>query len=265
MALLSPHRWKGKLAEAERLLRAETPPAGLGAKLDAWLASPAWELRNAAVKLIARFRDDGRYARLLGALADRAEAGIVRRNAAEAIAQLGLRTAPARGALVRALGDPYWEVRSEAATALAALFPPAEDLEAALLRALFGPRGGRRIREANFEARMALALALGHLGLSRAAFDALRALAGDDSWLVRSQAAVALAHFAGRLPDLFPEARACIERVDRLSEGCVSYFIHREVLDVVLRAVAEGPQGLTAERLASRYLCPKAGWNRVRR
>ncbi len=185
MALLSPHRWKGKLAEAERLLRAETPPAGLGAKLDAWLASPAWELRNAAVKLIARFRDDGRYARLLGALADRAEAGIVRRNAAEAIAQLGLRTAPARGALVRALGDPYWEVRSEAATALAALFPPAEDLEAALLRALFGPRGGRRIREANFEARMALALALGHLGLSevKAGRLTLKATSGDATLL----------------------------------------------------------------------------------
>jgi len=280
VALLSPHRWKGKLAEAERLLRAETPPADLGAKLDAWLASPAWELRNAAVKLIARFRDEGRYLRLLGALADRSEAGIVRRNAAEAIAQLGLRTVLARTALVRALGDPYWEVRSEAAAGLAALFTPAEDLEAALLQALFARKRGHstfrgeklnvpfselRLREANFEVRMALALALGHLGLSRAAFDALRALAGDDSWLVRSQAAVAIAHLAGRLPDLFPEARICIERVDRLSEGCVSYFIHREVLGFVLRAAAEGPAALTAERLGSRYLCPKAGWNRVRR
>ena len=267
VALLSRHRWKGKLAEAQGLLRAETPPTDLGAKLDAWLASPAWELRNAALKLIARFRDKGRYARLLGALTDRSEAGIVRRNAAEGAASLGLCTAPARAALVRALGDPYWEVRAEAAAALAALFPPAEDLELALLHTLHGPRpqGAPRIREANFEVRMACALALGHLGLSRAAFDALCALADDDSWQVRSQAAVAIAHFVGRHPDLLPEAQECLEKVDRLSEGCVSYFIHREVLDGVFRAVAEGPQALTAERLGPRYLCPKDGWNRARR
>jgi len=267
VALLLPHRWKGKLAEAERLLRAATPPTGLGAKLDAWLASPAWELRNAAVKLIARARDHDRYARLLAKLGDRSEAGIVRRNAAEAVARLGLRTAPARAALVRALADPYWEVRSEAAMALAGLFPPAEDLELALLQALRGSRAGAapRIREANFEVRMACALALGHLGLSRTAFDALRALADDDSWLVRSQAAVAIAHFVGRHPDLFGEARTRLEEVDRLSEGCVPYFIHREVLDFVLRAVEEGPQALTAERLGPCYLSPKAGWNRVRR
>lgn len=267
MALLLPHRWKGKLAEADRLLRAEPPPTGIGAKLDAWLASPAWELRNAAVKLVARARDETHYARLLGKLTDRSEAGIVRRNAAEAVATLGLHTALARAALVRALGDRYWEVRAEAARALAALFPPAEDLELALLHVLYGPRlrGTRRIRETNFEVRMAGALALGHLGLSRATLDALRALADDDSWLVRSQAAVAIAHFAGRHPDLLAEARTCLEKVDRLSEGCVSYFVHREVLDAVLRAVAEGPQALTAERLGPRYLSPKAGWNRVRR
>jgi len=168
---------------------------------------------------------------------------------------------------VQALGDRYWEVRAEAAAALAALFAPAEDLESALLHALFGPRSraAPRIREANFEVRMACARGLGHLGLSRAAFDALRALAADDSWQVRSQAAVAIAHFVGRHPDLLPEARKCLEKVDRLSEGCVSHFIHREVLDVVFRSVAEGPQALTAERLGPRYLNPKDGWNRARR
>ncbi len=268
MAALLPHRWKGQLAEAERLLRsAPPPPEGMGAKLDAWLLSPAWEVRNAAVKLVAHWRDSERYARLLGKLADRSEAGIVRRNAVEALTRLGLSTAPARSALVRALSDPYWEVRCEAAAALAALFPPAEDLELALLQTLHGarPRGMRRVREANFEVRMACALALGHLGLSRTAFKTLLALADDDFWLVRSQAAVAIAHFVGRTPDLFHEARERLGRVDPLSEGCVSYFIHREVLDGVLSAVQEGPRALTVERLRPLYLSPKAGWNRVRR
>lgn len=268
VALLFAHRWKGQLAEAERFLRSESPPSdGLGAKLDAWLASPAWELRNAAVKLIARARDQGRYARLLERLLDGAEAGIVRRNAAEAVARLGLSTPPARAALMRAMSDPYWEVRTEAALALAELFPPAEDIEAAVLQVLYGSlaRARRRIREANFEVRMACACALGRRGLSRAAFNALLALGDDDSWLVRSQAVVAIAHFVGRQPDLFSEARTRIERVDRLSEGCVSYFVHREVLDFVLRAVQDGPQALTSERLTPFYLNPKAGWNRVRR
>jgi len=268
VALLLPHRWKGQLAEAERLLASDGPsPGGMGAKLDAWLASPAWEVRNAAVKLIASLRNSERYARLLAILCDRAEAGIVRRNAAEAIARLGLSTPPARAALLRALADPYWEVRVEAAAALAALFPPAEDVELALLQLLYGQpgRSARRVREANFEVRMAAAHALGHLGTSRRAFDALLALAEDDSWLVRSQAAVAIAHFAASHPDLFAEARDRIGAIDRLSEGCVSYFVHREVLDSVLRAVGEGPQALSPERLRPLYLNPKAGWNRVRR
>jgi HEAT repeat protein len=224
-------------------------------------------LRNAAVKLIARLRDSEHCARLLAILCDRAEAGIVRRNAAEALARLGLGTPPARAALLRALTDTYWEVRVEAASALAELFDPAEDIELALLGLLYGQRGpaAARIREANFEVRMAAAHALGHLGLSRRTFDALLALAADDSWLVRSQAAVALAHFAASHPDLFAEARERIGAIDRLSEGCVSYFVHREVLDSVLRAVHEGPEGLSAERLRPLYLNPKAGWNRVRR
>ncbi len=264
-ALLFPHRWRGSLAQAERLLASEgPPPEGAGDRLDAWLASPVWELRNAAVKLIAKLRNEARYPRLLAAVGDRAEAGIVRRNAAEAIAKLGLSTPEARAALLGALADPYWEVRCEAAAALAALFPPAEDIELALLRLLW-KKGSGRIREDNFEVRMAAAAALGCLGASRAAFDALLALAADDSWLVRSQAAVAIAHFVGRQPELFAEARSRLLDVDRLSEGCVSYFVHREVLDRVLRLVEAGPQALSAEALRPLYLCPKAGWNRVRR
>jgi len=267
VALLFPHLWRGQLAEASRLLASgAAPPEGVGAKLDAWLAAPAWEVRNVAVKLIARLRDSARYVRLLQKLTDRAEAGIVRRNAAEAIRGLGLSTPPARSALLQALSDPYWEVRAEAAIALAALFPPAEDLERAILNLLLGPKpqGPQRIRERNFEVRMAAALALGHLGLSRQAFDVLAALAEDDSWLVRSQAAVGLAHFAARKPDFLAEASSRIEAVDRLSEGAVSFFVHRDVLARVLRAVGDGPPALSPEALRPIYLDPKAGWNKLR-
>jgi len=268
VALVTARRWRGSLAEAERLLASpQPPPEDIGKKLDPWLASPAWELRNAAVKLIARCRDESRYSRLLAALTDPAEAGIVRRNAATAIASLGLATPPARAALLRALRDRYWEVRAEAAVALAALFQPAEDLEQALLAQLCGPAARRRrtVREGNFEVRMAIARALGHLGLSRAAFDALLALSDDDSWPVRSQAVVGIAHFVARQTGHFAEAAERLHRVDRLSEGCVSFFVLRDVLDRVLRAVEAGPQALATDRLRALYLDPKAGWNKVRR
>lgn len=246
----------------------QPPPPDVGQKLDAWLESPGWEVRNAAVKLIARFRDQGRYHRLLQRLADPSEAGIVRRNAAEAIARLGLATPPARVALVRALSDPYWEVRSEALVALASLFPPAEDIERALLELLFGPPHGPRrwVREENFEVRMACARGLGHLGASRAAFEALVALAEDDFWLVRSQAAVALAHFATRCSEYLAEARDRLRRIDRLSEGAISYFVHRDVLSQVFRALDTAPEeGVAPEQLRALYLNPSEGWNHLRR
>jgi len=266
--LLRPRRWKGQLAEARRLLSAERPRLdGIGQKIDAWLDSPAWEVRNAAVKLVAHVHDHGRCHRLLEKLADRSEAGIVRRNAAEAVARLHLSTGAIRSALLRALADPYWEVRTEAAHALAALFPPADDLERALLDVLYGPRrrARPRIREENFEVRMACAEGLGRLGTGRPALEALTVLADDDSWLVRSQAAVALAHFASRRHEHFDEIRELLLGVDRLSEGAVSYFVHRDILSRVLRAVRKGPQDVAPDELGSLYLSPKTGWNHVRR
>ncbi len=266
VAFLLPHRWKPQLAEAKRLLA--SPPDsgnGVGGKVDAWLESPGWEVRNAAVKLIACTRDEARYGRLFEKLADPDEAGIVRRNAAEAIAQLGLRTEAARSALLAAMADPYWEVRAEAIGALAALFPPTPDIELRLLDRLYGPpKPGRvRIREENFEVRMALARALGHLGVSAAAFDALADLAQDDSWPVRSQAAVAMAHFAAREPSLRPRAREALQGIDRQSEGSVSYFVHRDVVSRAMLAVRDGSGGPEAD-FAALYLNPKAGWNHIR-
>lgn len=267
LTFLFPHRWQGQLAAAKHLLASDGPaPPGTGTRTDAWLASPAWEVRNVAVKLIAHLHDEARYDRLLEKATDRSESGIVRRNAVEAIGRLGLATDAARTALTSAVFDRYWEVRGEAARALATLFPPDACLEHKLLEVLYGthtPR--RRIREENFEVCMACARGLGYLGVSRAGFEALAELARNDAWLVRSQAAVGLAHFAARLPEHFPEARETLRKLDRLSEGAVSYFVHRDVLSQALRAVHRGPDAIDPGQLAPLYLNPRAGWNHVRR
>lgn len=268
-AFLLPHRWKGQLADATRLLAAEHPPReALDGEVDIWLASPGWQVRNAAVKVIAHLRDAARYPRVVEKLTDRSEAGIVRRNAAEAIARVGLSTPAARTALCQALADPYWEVRAEACHALARLFAPDDGLENALLSTLYAPRtqnGRQRVREDNFEVRMALAEALGHLGTRAAAFDALADLTSDDSWPVRSQAAVALAHFAARHHAFFDRARQRLRTIDRQSDGAVSYFVHRDVLSQALRATRGGPEDVQPQEFRALYLNPKAGWNHVRR
>ncbi len=268
VAFLFPHRWLGQLAQARRLLATDAaPPPDLGARIDRWLASPAWEVRNAALKLIAHVRDERRYPLLIARLTDRREAGIVRRNAAEALARVGLDTDAARTALRKALDDPYWEVRTEAGRALAALFPPDESLERDLLACLYGHQGnGRRaLAEDNFEVRMAIAEALGHLGVSAEAFDALARLARDDSWPVRSQAAVAISHFAARHAHFLDRARTILLDIDRQSEGALSYFVHRDVLSSALRAVHRGQGAARPDELHGLYLNPRAGWNHVRK
>ena len=267
-AFIFPRRSRGHLAQIGCLLATDQPPpADVGARIDRWLESPGWQVRNAAVKLIAHIRDESRYPLLIAAVTDRREAGIVRRNAVEAMARVGLDTDVARTALRQALDDPYWEVRCEAARALAALFPPAAKLEGELLDLLYGPsRNGRAVfAEDNFEVRMAVAEGLGHLGASAHAFDALVALAHDDSWPVRSQAAVGISHFAARHVDFFDRARTVLREIDRQSEGAVSYFVHREVLSRALRAVHRGPGGVRPDDFHGYYLNPKAGWNHVRR
>ncbi|MFW6108432.1 MAG: HEAT repeat domain-containing protein [bacterium] len=267
VAFLCPHRWRGQLAAVRRLLATDQPPpADVGERIDQWLQSPAWQVRNAALKLIAHLRDESRYPVLIARLTDRREAGIVRRNAAEALARVGLDTEAARTALRRALDDPYWEVRAQAGRALARLFPPAERLERDLLGRLYGGQAnGRGVAEGNFEVRMAIAEGLGHLGVSGEAFEALRRLAHDESWPVRSQAAVGLSHFAARQPDFQEPARDTLVAIDRQSEGAVSYFVHREVLSRALRAVRKAPGDVEPDEFHTLYLNPRAGWNHVKR
>jgi len=266
VGFLFPHRWKGDLAEVKRLLASEhAAPEGLGVWIERWLGPAGWEVRNATLKLIAHVKDAGRYPRLVEKLCDRREAGIVRRNAAELLARVGMATPDSRRALAAGLGDRYWEVRAESGRSLARLFEPAADLEGALLSRLFAAdrNGRRRERERNFEVRMAIAQGLGTLGLSDAAFEALAALAGDGSWLVRSQAAVGITHFAARLPAFHDAARGVVRHLDRQSEGAVSYFIHRDVLSRALRQIRRGPGQVAAGQLRALYLNPKVGWNHV--
>jgi len=254
-ALLSPRRYRAELAEAGRMLRSVTEATnGVAETIQGFLASDSWEVRNCALKIIARTRCEELYAVLVAKLAERGEAGIIRRNCAELLPGIGLRTPEIVAALRRALGDRYWEVRAEAARALAELAQESDELETELLDALE--------RERNFEVQAGLAQALGALAVTRRGFEALARLAAGGPWLVRHQAAVAALEMGARRPEFDQDAVAAIRRLDLLAEGAATTSVFRQSILELAELTAKGRPFPSAESLRRRYFHLKWGWLR---
>ncbi len=251
--LLNRRRYKTELAEAERMLRSVTEATdGVADDIRAFLGSDSWEVRNCAVKVIARTRCEALYGVLAEKLAEPCEAGIVRRNCAELLPVVGLRTPQVVRALRRALRDAYWEVRAEAARALSELCEGSAELEGELLSLL--------AVEKNLEVRVAVVQALGGLGVSRDAFGALAGLAAGGRWLVRHQASVALAEMGARRPDLAEDAADVIRNLDLLAEGTATTSVFRRHILELVDLTAGGRPFPSAASLRRRYLHLKQGW-----
>ena len=292
--LMSPGRYRAELRAAERMrgevreaarggaerLCAEGTAGSNGAadRIRGFLGSRSWEVRNCALKLIAETRCAQLYGTLTAKLLEREEVGIVRRNCAELLPSIGLRSPEVLSALRQALGDGYWEVRAEAARALAGESgqgsvvsgqQPGKDgqgaeaegqwagwaeLEAEIL--------ARLLHESNLEARGALVQALGALGTGRAAFDALADCARDDeSWLVRHQAATAIAEMAARKRELAGEAASIICSLDLLADGTATTPVFRQHVLELAKLTADGRLP-AREEVTPRYLHLKNGWLR---
>lgn len=253
--LLQPRRYRAELAAAARLYNSAAEATdGVADQIRRFLASDSWEVRNYAVKTIAKTRCEELYDTLIERLLDRGEAGILRRNCAELLPSIPLRNPRAVEALFRVLDDPYWEVRAEAARALARLADESADAEARLL--------GRLAREHNFEARAAIAEALGALGTGRGAFDALAQMAAEGPWLLRHQAAVALLELAARHPAFAQDAAAVIRGLDLLAEGTATSSVFRQTMLELAELTAEGRPFPSPGLLRRRYLYLKHGWLR---
>lgn len=116
-------KWRRK----EELSRSER--AYLEYKTDQLLCSPRWQDRNVGVKLVGLIAYKKRLPTLLHAITDRTpvawhrkliggdfqEVGFTRRNALQAVWRIHVYNPEVRGALLQALQDPYFEVRSWAA------------------------------------------------------------------------------------------------------------------------------------------------------
>ena len=157
------------------------------------LASPSWRVRNAGVKMIGILRQREKLPILLALLSDRTPApflqrvlggdyvqnGFIRRNCIATIARLGVYSPAVHKALVAGLADPYFEVRSRSARAVADLgdlIGTDETLEGALLKAT----GDR-----SFEVVIEAVRALGVVGNSSIVVPRLRELSFDENWKVR--------------------------------------------------------------------------------
>ncbi len=244
-----PGRAARALSEAAALLGAGTVcPSARLAQLRAF---PWWEVRNLAVKLTALDPAPSAVVALGDVLADGAEVGIVRRNAAAALA--GRDSSPATAEILRrCLRDPYCEVRREAVCALANMAPRSQETFDALRAAA--------ARERSFEVRAAVPRALAATG-NRDALPLLAALADDPFWLVRVQSAVALAELGASTPSLRDEIRAILARIERLSAGLTGRIVLAERL-AATEALLAAEQWPVPAQLAPLYLTSEIPWTR---
>jgi len=257
---------KAACGEAALLLKSNTAPADrIRERLPALLASRSWEVRNLAVKLIEKLRDPEFYPILTSKLLNGNESGIVLRNTVAAVRHLGLRDEQTEEALGRALHAGYWEVRCEAARALSEMFEPTRERAGLLvqtLRPCRGRGGAIRFGERNFEVRSAVAVALGRCSDGSVAQPVLEALAEDQHWMVRHQAAVALVELSRRCPGCAPAAAQTLERIDLLGDGCRSDFPFPQAVASLQSIVLNGLAHTDAAAIRKHYIDMKRGWNR---
>ncbi len=191
-------------------------------KTDRLFGSPRWQERNIAVKLAGLIEYRQRLPRLIEAVTDRTpvpwhrrllggdfeEVGFIRRNALQAIWRMRVYDPEVRRAILTALEDPYFEVRSWAARAvirLADLVDGDEEIEERLRRNL-GDRW--------FEVVVSTATALGRIARDPGILDDLLPLLEHGNWKVQQATLRALMHLIER--DVIPYPPLVSERIRRI-------------------------------------------------
>ncbi len=198
------------------------------------LASPSWRMRNAGVKMagLLRIREElpillkfltdrtpaSRLRRLLGG--DFFQNGFIRRNTVDAITLIGIWNEDVREALITALSDPYFEVRSHAAHAVVSmsdLIVSDERLEQSLVR---------NTRDHSFEVVTESAYALGCIGVTGATVERLYELLMHDNWKVREATLRSIDRLLDRCPDCVDLDRlhAYLDEMMIVSTGFVPTF-----------------------------------------
>lgn len=80
-------------------------------KINVYLSSGRWEIRNVGIKLIGLFKDTTKVAYLLNVLRSRKENGFVKRNTIYSLLKLSPWNAEIKKLMIQLLSDSYYEVR----------------------------------------------------------------------------------------------------------------------------------------------------------
>jgi UDP-N-acetylglucosamine--N-acetylmuramyl-(pentapeptide) pyrophosphoryl-undecaprenol N-acetylglucosamine transferase len=187
---------RGASYQPEEVVREAGDRAYLINRAASLLAADAWERRNLGVKLLGLLKAREKVPLLLALMADKRPApliqrmfggdylqvGFIRRNIMTALGRIGDGSPAVEAAIVAAFGDPYYEVRAEAARVsarLAAGFGSREAIVGGLRRLLSDPW---------IEVAACAARALGRVGSSRDALPALLGLSEARFWRIRAAA-----------------------------------------------------------------------------
>jgi UDP-N-acetylglucosamine--N-acetylmuramyl-(pentapeptide) pyrophosphoryl-undecaprenol N-acetylglucosamine transferase len=210
----------------------------LAYRADGYLAHPSWQQRNIGVKLMGVLRLADRIDLLIFLLRDRTPAvwwhrlcggdyrqvGFIRRNVIMAFQQIDIWNEQIHQALLEALSDPYFEVRSQAAQAIihfADLISPTPNLLSALTHCC---------KDLAFEVRQYAYIALAHLETHAEVYDLLKADFMNVNWLIRDALIQAIHILVDR--DVIPAAKvqADLEQILLTSAGFTPNFPLREQL-----------------------------------
>lgn len=126
-------------------------------KVNNYISSGRWEIRNVGVKLIGLFKDKSKAGYLVDILKSGKENGFVRRNALVSLRQLNFWNAEVKKILVALLGDSYYEVRVAAIDYLAQAGTPGD--YSSYKEILY-----KRMKKATMEERLALLRLLARVG-----------------------------------------------------------------------------------------------------
>ncbi|MEN8222105.1 MAG: murein biosynthesis integral membrane protein MurJ [Acidobacteriota bacterium] len=80
-------------------------------KINIYLNSSRWEIRNVGIKLIGLFRDETKVSYLAERVKSRSDNGFLRRNSINSLRKIMVWSKETREALLQGINDPYYEVR----------------------------------------------------------------------------------------------------------------------------------------------------------
>jgi hypothetical protein len=121
VSMLSPFRFLEKAAKNSDVFKDDYLY-----KVNIYLSSAGWEIRNIGVKLIGLFKDTSKVDYLVDLLKSKKENGFIRRNAVNALKVFNIWNPAVKEVITDLLADSYYEVRAAAVDYLAKSCPARE-------------------------------------------------------------------------------------------------------------------------------------------